>query len=68
MGSAKRCSRTLTVGTLTRAHEAQGADVVAFSGRIGRRPLTRGGYAAVPSASNASGRSRAVTLAFSVAR
>jgi len=65
---AKRCTRTLTVGTLTRASQPQGADSVAFSGRVGHRPLTPGAYNAVLSSSNAGGRSNAVTLAFVVVR
>jgi DNA-binding beta-propeller fold protein YncE len=65
---AKRCTRVLTLGALTRSHEAQGADVVAFSGRIGRRALSPGAYRAVLSASNGAGRSRSVALAFAVVR
>jgi DNA-binding beta-propeller fold protein YncE len=63
---AKRCTRTVTVGTLTRSHEPQGADRVAFSGRIGHRALAPGSYHAVLTAADAGGRSNAVTLAFTV--
>ncbi len=62
------CSRTVTIATLTRAGEPAGADTVAFSGRIARRALAAGRYRAALSARNAAGRSRTVTLAFSVVR
>ena len=39
---AKRCTRSLPVGTLTRASEVRGADSISFSGRIGRRALSPG--------------------------
>jgi hypothetical protein len=41
-----RCTRTLTAGTLTRAHEGQGADTIAFSGRLGRHALAPHAYRA----------------------
>jgi DNA-binding beta-propeller fold protein YncE len=63
---AKRCTRTLTVGTLTRASEPQGADSIAFSGRIGHRALSPQPYQAVLSASNTGGRSKPVTLSFAI--
>jgi alpha-tubulin suppressor-like RCC1 family protein len=65
---AKRCTRTLTVGTLTRSSEPKGADSIAFSGRIGHRALSPQPYKALLSASNARGRSKPVTLAFVVVR
>jgi hypothetical protein len=65
---AKRCTRTLTVGTLTRSSEPKGADRVPFSGRIGRRALRPRAYNAVLSASNAAGRSKPVTLSFIIVR
>jgi YVTN family beta-propeller protein len=65
---ARRCTRTLTVGTLTRSSEPQGADHVLFSGRIGHRALTPGSYDAVLQASNAAGHSMPVTLSFLVVR
>jgi hypothetical protein len=43
-----------------------GADVVAFSGRIGRRALAPRVYGAVLTASNAGGRSKPVGLVFIV--
>ena len=63
---AKRCTRALTVGTLTRAKESQGPDSVSFSGRIGHRALRPLAYRAILSASDAGGRSAPVTLAFAV--
>jgi hypothetical protein len=63
---AKRCTRTLTVGTLTRASEPKGADSIAFSGRLGHRALSPQPYKAVLGASDAAGRSVPVTLAFVV--
>ena len=65
---AKRCTRTLRRGTLTRASERQGLDTVAFSGRIGRRPLAVGSYKATLTASSAAGRSAPVALSFVVVR
>ena len=65
---AKRCTRTLRLGTLARASERQGLDAVAFSGRIGRRPLAVGSYKATLTASSAAGRSAPVTLSFVVVR
>jgi hypothetical protein len=61
---AKRCTRTLKMGTLTRASEPKGADHIAFSGRIGARALSPRSYKAILSASNAGGRSTPVTLSF----
>ncbi len=63
---AKLCTRTLTLGTLTRVSEPQGADTVAFSGRVGHRALPTGTYAATLLASDAAGRSKPVTLSFAI--
>jgi hypothetical protein len=63
---AKRCTRALTVGVLTRPSEAKGADSISFSGRIGHRALNPGTYTAVLSATNAAGRSKPVTLRFTI--
>jgi len=63
---AKSCTRTLALGSLSRAGEAQGADGVPFSGRIGRRALSPGSYHAILSASNAAGTSKPVTLVFAI--
>lgn len=65
---AKHCTRTLTVGTLTRSSEPGGADTVPFSGRIGHRALSVGAYNAVLLASDAGGRSKPVTLSFAILR
>jgi hypothetical protein len=65
---AKRCMRTLTVGTLTRASEALGGDSISFSGRIGHRALRPGTYTATLNASNTAGRSGPVTLRFTIVR
>jgi hypothetical protein len=63
---AKRCTRNVTVGTLTRAHEPQGSDGVYFSGRIGRRPLKPRPYRAILSATNSAGHSPPAALKFVV--
>ncbi len=65
---AKRCTLNRTIATLTRAHESHGADRIAFSGRIGDRPLALGSYEATLTASTATGRSRPLTLGFTVVR
>ncbi len=65
---AKRCTRTLTIGVLTRANLSAGAHTIAFSGRIGRRALSPRTYQASLSASNAGGRSSPVLLRFLVVR
>jgi hypothetical protein len=65
---AKSCTRTLTVGTLTRANMRTGANAIAFSGRVGRRALAPRPYRAVLRASNAGGRSKPVAVVFIVVR
>lgn len=62
----RRCTRTIPVGELTRTHVPTGSNKVSFSGRIGSHALSPGNYEALLGASNASGHSRPVTLAFSV--
>jgi Glycine rich protein len=64
--SAKRCTRILKMGTLTRLLEPAGADRVAFTGRIGHRPLSPGAYTAVLTASNTGGLSTPVALTFTI--
>jgi PKD domain len=54
----RRCTRTVVVGSLTRAREAKGADSIDFSGRIGRRALPPRAYRATLTAV-AAGRSSA---------
>jgi hypothetical protein len=63
---AKPCTFTRASGTIRRAHEHQGADEIAFSGRIGQAPLALGDYRATLNASNAGGRANAVNLDFSI--
>jgi PKD domain len=63
---ARRCSRTVTVGTLARAHEAKGPNSIPFSGRLGAKPLRPGAYRAVITARALGRTSRPVTLAFTV--
>jgi hypothetical protein len=65
---AKRCTRTLTYGTLIRSDEPAGVDRVAFSGRIGRHPLSPGSYKALIVAIDPGGRSNQVTLSFAIVR
>jgi hypothetical protein len=65
---AKKCTRTLTVGKLIRKSMRAGSNAIAFSGRIGTRPLSPRAYRAVLSASNAGGRAKPVTLSFTVVR
>ncbi|MCW3056754.1 MAG: hypothetical protein JWO21_723 [Solirubrobacterales bacterium] len=65
---AKRCTRILTLGTLTRSSEPTGSHRVAFSGRIGARPLRPGTYIAVVRASNAAGSSKPMSVSFTVVR
>jgi hypothetical protein len=63
---AKRCVRILPVGALTRSSEAKGADSISFSGRIGRYALSPGAYTATLTATSTAGRSRPVTLSFTI--
>ena len=65
---AKRCTRTLPVGSLTRRSEPKGADSLPFSGRIGHRALNPGTYTAVLSATDAGGHSKPVALTFVIVR
>jgi hypothetical protein len=60
-----RCVRTVSFGTLTRTAGA-GANRVAFSGRIGRRPLQPGRYQAVFTASDAAVASPSRSLSFTI--
>jgi PKD domain len=65
---AKHCTRTLTVGTLTRVNEQQGAGSLPFSGRIGAKPLAPGKYMAMLTASAGGLTSAPVTLSLTVVR
>jgi PKD domain len=64
---AKRCTRTLTLGTLTRSNEHSGTDSIFFSGRIGHRALSPHAYKALIEARNTSTRED-TTLSFTVVR
>jgi PKD domain len=65
---ARHCRRTVTVGTLTRATEPKGSDAVAFSGRLGHKPLTPGGYTATLVANATGLRSTSVKLSLTILR
>jgi hypothetical protein len=65
---ARRCTRTIADGTLTRAHLKAGKASVPFSGRIGRRALRPGRYTATISATNGSGSTKPVRLRFTIVR
>jgi PKD repeat protein len=61
-----RCTRYVTVGTLTR-HGSAGANKVRFSGRIGRRALRASSYRLVITATDSAGnRSRAAPAPFTI--
>ncbi len=62
---AKRCTRTLTLGTLTRSNEPIGGGSIFFSGRIGPRALSPHKYKALLQARSARGLER-TTLSFTV--
>jgi hypothetical protein len=63
---ARRCTRAVKAGTLTRAHLPDGPGAIAFSGRIGTRALKPGAYTATLSASNAQGRAKPVKVRFRI--
>jgi Tol biopolymer transport system component len=66
---AKRCSRFTTAATLKRSKTAQGANRIAYSGRIGKKKLRPGPYRATLTATDAAGnRSRARRVSFRVVR
>jgi hypothetical protein len=65
---ARRCTRTVTVGKLTRAHEAKGADTIAFSGRLGTRPLPPNVYTATLTAVASGQTSSASKLGLTIVR
>jgi hypothetical protein len=65
----KRCALLTTRGTLTRRAGKQGRNNVKFSGRIGRKALSRGRHQAEIVATDAAGnRSRPKRLAFTIVR
>jgi hypothetical protein len=63
----RRCTRFVKRGTLKRAGKA-GANSVAFSGRIGRKPLKPGSYRATFTATAGGLSSKPATLKFRVVR
>lgn len=65
---ARRCTRIVTRGTLTRLSH-QGANRVAFSGRIGSRALRPGRYQATLIATDATNHaSRPKTITFTIVK
>ncbi|HEX4437518.1 MAG TPA: PKD domain-containing protein [Solirubrobacteraceae bacterium] len=65
---ARHCRRTVTIGTLTRAKEPKGSDSIAFSGRLGHKPLKPGAYTATLIATAAAVRSSPVKLSLTILR
>jgi len=66
---AKRCTRFVKAGTLTRRKLAAGKRSVKFSGRIGRKALKPGRYRATLTATDSGGkRGKPAKLAFRVVR
>jgi len=66
LGKARRCTRIITKGTLTRTSH-QGSNRVAFSGRIGSRKLAPGRYQATLTATDpAKNTSKPQTIAFTI--
>jgi len=62
-----RCTRTVTIATLTRSAHA-GLNKVAFSGRVRGRALARGRYQAMFTATDSAGASSPTTLSFTIVR
>jgi hypothetical protein len=63
---ARRCTRTVSLGALSRADLHAGGEAIAFSGRIGRRALSPGAYRASITASAFGRTSAPVALSFDV--
>ena len=63
---ARRCTRLVAAGTLTRVLEPAGADAVAFTGRVGKHALPEGSYQATLVATNSVGSSKPSTLTFTI--
>jgi hypothetical protein len=64
---ARRCTRYVSAGTLSRRGLKAGRRSVAFSGRVGRRALAAGRYRATLRAKDATGHvSRSRSLTFTV--
>ena len=62
------CQRTVVLDRFTRLTEPEGKDGIAFSGRIGRRALPLGRYAAVLRARNTGGSSHSASVEFEITR
>jgi hypothetical protein len=62
-----RCTRYVGVGKLTR-HGVTGANSTPFSGRVGRRALPPGHYAALITASDSAGTSQPTQLKFQIVK
>jgi 6-phosphogluconolactonase (cycloisomerase 2 family) len=65
---ARRCTRTIVDGALTRSGEPARGDRLAFSGRIGHRALAPSTYLATITASDSAGASAPAKVRFSVLR
>jgi hypothetical protein len=65
----RKCTRFKRRGTLTRRSLSAGGNTIAFSGRIGRRPLRRGRYRAAITGIDAAGnRSKRLRASFRIVR
>jgi uncharacterized delta-60 repeat protein len=62
-----RCTRTITIATLTRSAHA-GLNKVAFSGRVRGKALTPGRYQVAFTAADSAGESPSKTLSFAIVR
>jgi len=67
-GRARRCTRSVAVGSIVRPRVAKGIGAIPFGGVVGQRKLAHGSYAAALTAENGSGRSGSVRLQFSITR
>ncbi len=65
---AKKCTRAIRAGTLTRKSLQPGANTVVFTGRIGKKALTPGAYVATLTARNAKGKAKPITIRFTVVK
>jgi hypothetical protein len=63
---ARRCNRSVTVGSLVLPRAAVGSGVISFSGVVGHRQLAPGSYSAAVAANNANGHSGLVAMRFSI--
>ncbi len=63
---ARRCNRSVAVGSIVRALAAGGEGLSPFSGVVGHSELAAGSYSAEVTAHNADGRSGSASLRFSV--